>query len=137
MSNDSSALYQNTSNANQDSLTLPAWLLYFHDIFVTVKQLHNVNFKNDALCKTHAAVFKGMVQMYLFGRSNQSNLYTLHPQRYKSLPPHVRGDKWPRSMQVAYFCKVIQINLQLFLSPIIYFLLKNKLGTDTLSAAAS
>lgn len=65
MSNDSSALYQNRSNVNQDLPTLPALLLYFHGIFVTVKQIHNVNFKNDALCKTHAAVFKGMVQMYL------------------------------------------------------------------------
>lgn len=66
MSNDSSALYQNMSNAKQDLLTSPALLLYFHGIFITVKPLHNVNFKNDALCKTHAAVFKGMVQMYLF-----------------------------------------------------------------------
>lgn len=80
ISNDSSALYQNMSNTNQDLLTSPPLLLYLHGFFGTVKQLcHNVNFKNDALCKTHAAVFKRMVQMYLFSRSSQSNLYALHP----------------------------------------------------------
>lgn len=109
MSNDSSALY--TSNTNQDLLTSPALLLYFHDIFVTAKQFHNMNFKNDALCKTYAAVFKVMVQTYGFHRSNKSNLFTPYPQRYKLLPPQVRGDRWPCSTHVAYFCKVTQINL--------------------------
>lgn len=67
-------------NTNQDLLTLPALLLYFHDIFVTAKQFHNVNLKNDALCKTYAAVFTLIVQTYIFCQSNQIIYLTPTPR---------------------------------------------------------
>lgn len=88
-----------------------------------------MNFKNDALCKTYAAVFKLMVQTYVFCRSNQSNLFTPQPQRYKLLPPQGRGDH----IHVAYFCKVKQINSLVFLTLVIYFLFNLSRNRYTIS----
>lgn len=117
-------------------LTLPALLLYFHDIFVTAKQFHNVNLKNDALCKTYAAVFTLIVQTYIFCRSNHI-IYLTPTPRGTNYYLHKWGDMWPCSTHVAYFCKVTQINLLVFLTLVIYFLFKLTRNRYTISCSLS
>lgn len=118
MSNDSSALYQNTSNANQDLHTLPYYCISM--IFLSQQN----NFTMWILRMMHYAK-----HMQLSSKGWSKCMYFADLPRAIYIPSipgginyclHTRGDRWPCSTQVAYFRKVTQINLLVFLTLIIY-----------------
>lgn len=58
LSDHSWALQKDTSNTNQDLLTLSALLVYFHDTCIKAKQFHDAVLKND----TYTPLFELMPQ---------------------------------------------------------------------------